>query len=42
MYVRNEDLAADDLRNYYVLVSGMKPEDFTNAVTEIIKNAILY
>ena len=42
VYVRNEDLAADDLRNYYVLVSGMKPEDFTNAVTEIIKNAILY
>lgn len=42
MYVRNEDLAADDLRNYYILVSGMKPEDFTNAVTEIIKNAILY
>lgn len=42
MYVRNEDLAEDDLRNYYILVSGMKPEDFTNAVTEIIKNAILY
>lgn len=42
VYVRNEDLAADDLRNYYILVSGMKPEDFTNAVTEIIKNAILY
>ena len=42
VYVRDEDLAADDLRNYYVLVSGMKPEDFTNAVTEIIKNAILY
>lgn len=42
MYVRNEDLATDDLRNYYILVSGMKPEDFTNAVTEIIKNAILY
>ena len=42
VYVRNEDLAADDLRNYYVLVSGMKPEDFTNAVVEIIKNAILY
>lgn len=42
VYVRDEDLAADDLRNYYILVSGMKPEDFTNAVTEIIKNAILY
>lgn len=42
MYVRNEDLAEDDLRNYYILVSGMKPEDFTDAVTEIIKNAILY
>lgn len=42
VYVRNEDLLADDLRNYYILISGMKPEDFTNAVTEIIKNAILY
>lgn len=41
-YIRNEDYTADDLRNYYILVSGMKPEDFTNAVTEIIKNAILY
>lgn len=39
--IRVEDKDASDLTNYFIVATTLKPENFNDTVTEIIKNAML-